>query len=66
MHPWADPKRFGSVGAPVPGKHPRVELIEATPERYVLDIPLGRVIIEPDGVRFHKNGRGRGMKMIGQ
>jgi hypothetical protein len=44
----------------MPSKHPHVELVEATPDRYVLDIPLDRVIVEPDGVRFHRNGRGRG------
>jgi hypothetical protein len=48
----------------VPANAPRVDLVEATPERYVLDIPLGRVIIEPDGVRFHKHGRGRGLLVV--
>jgi hypothetical protein len=48
----------------MPSKRARVDLVEATPDRYVLDIPLGRVIIEPDGVRFHKNGRGRGLTVV--
>lgn len=48
----------------VPAKRPRVELVEATPERYVLDIPLGRVIVEPGSVRFHKNRRGRGLTVV--
>lgn len=48
-------------------KHPTtVDLVEASPMRYVLDTPLGRIIIEPDRVRFHKNGRGRGVLLIGE
>jgi hypothetical protein len=39
----------------------KVELVEATPSRYVLDTEIGRVIIEPRMVRFHRNGRGRGL-----
>lgn len=39
---------------------PVVELVEASPARFVLDMALGRVIVEPDSERFHKNGRGRG------
>jgi hypothetical protein len=48
----------------VPAKNSKVELVEATPKRYVLDILLGRVIVEPDSVRFHKNGRGRGITVV--
>jgi hypothetical protein len=48
----------------VPARAARVDLVEATPERYVLDIPLGRVIVVPDGVRFHRNGRGRGHMVV--
>jgi hypothetical protein len=59
------PYEVRSGGCAVAAKPPRVELVEATPERYVLDIPLGRVIIEPDGVRFHRNGRGRGLTVVG-
>jgi len=44
-------------------KTPRVELVKATPERLVPDLRLGRVIIEPDGVRFHRNGRG--LRVVG-
>lgn len=50
----------------VAAKSWKVNLVEATPERYVLDTSLGRVIIEPDCVRFHKNGRGRGVVMVGE
>jgi hypothetical protein len=39
----------------------KVELVEATPSRYVLDTPIGRMIVEPNSVRFHRNGRGRGI-----
>jgi hypothetical protein len=49
----------------VPTKPSRVDVVKATPERYVMDIPLGRVMIEPDGVRFHRNGRGRGVWVVG-
>ena len=48
----------------MPKKSPRVDLVEASPVRFVLDIPLGRVIVEPDGVRFHKHGRGRGLTVV--
>jgi hypothetical protein len=48
----------------VSAKPPGTDLVEATPERYVLDIPLGRVIVEPDGARFLRNGRGRGLVVI--
>lgn len=47
------------------GKRPtRVELVEASPAWYVLDMGLGRVIVEPDSVRFHKNGRGSGAAVL--
>ena len=46
------------------GKKDRVTLVEASANRFVLDIALGRVIIEPSGVRFHKNGRGRGIVVV--
>lgn len=42
----------------------RVELVEASPARFVLDMALGRVIVEPESVRFHKNGRGRGVAVV--
>ena len=45
----------------MPQRPVRVELVEATPSRYVLDTPIGRVIVEPNSVRFHRNGRGRGV-----
>lgn len=43
-----------------------VALVEATPARYVLDIDLGRVIVEPGLVRFHRNGRGRGLTLLSE
>jgi hypothetical protein len=46
-------------------KKPRVELIEYDRNQIVVDIPLGRVVIEADTVRFHKNGRGRGLTVVG-
>jgi hypothetical protein len=55
-----------NVGSTVAEKLPRVDLVEATPGRYVLDIRLGRVIVEPDGARFHRNGRGRGVVVVGK
>ena len=48
----------------MPKKPLTVALVEASPIRFVLDIPLGRVIIEPESVRFHKNGRGRGLTIL--
>jgi hypothetical protein len=45
---------------------PRVRLIEADTERFVVDNELGRVIIEADSVRFHRAGRGRGRVLVGR
>ncbi len=42
----------------------KVVLVEFEKRRAVLDIPLGRLIIEPDSVRFHRNGKGRGMTVV--
>jgi hypothetical protein len=39
-------------------------LVQATPARYVLDLPMGRVVIEPETIRFHRNGRGRGLTLL--
>ncbi len=41
-----------------------VELVEASPARFVLDIGPGRVIVELTSVRFHKNGRGKGVTLL--
>jgi hypothetical protein len=43
-----------------------VALVEASPNRFVLDIGPGRVVIEPRVVRFHRNGRGRGVTVVGE
>jgi hypothetical protein len=45
-------------------KKPGVALIEASADRIVVDTRLGRVIIEPEGVRFHRAGRGRGRVLV--
>jgi hypothetical protein len=42
-----------------------VVLVEASSERIVIDMELGRVIVEPEQVRFHRNGRGRGLVVVG-
>jgi hypothetical protein len=55
--------RFAGVQL-APGQA-RVDRVEATSERYVLEIPLGRGIIEPEAVRFHRNDRGRGLSVVG-
>jgi hypothetical protein len=46
-------------------KKPVVELVEYDRNQLVVDIPLGRLVIEPDSVRFHRNGKGRGLKVVG-
>lgn len=43
----------------------RVKLIEYDKNRAVIDMALGRVIIEPESVRFHRNGKGRGVEFVG-
>lgn len=45
-------------------KRPSIALVEASNNRFVVDISIGRVIIEPDEVRFHRNGRGRGLVVV--
>jgi len=40
-----------------------VRLVEASPARDVLDLPIPRVVIEPGTIRFPKNGRGRGLTL---
>ena len=42
-----------------------VALVEASANRIVVDTRVGRVIIEPDAVRFHRSGRGRGRELLG-
>lgn len=43
----------------------RVKLIEYDRNRAVLDMAFGRVIVEPELVRFHKNRKGRGLQVVG-
>lgn len=43
----------------------RVKLIEYDRNRLVADIDAGRIIIEPDSVRFHRNRKGRGLLVVG-
>jgi len=42
-----------------------VSLIEASADRIVVDTRVGRIIIEPESVRFHRSGRGRGRVLLG-
>jgi hypothetical protein len=49
----------------MPKSKPGVRLVEADANRSVLDMGLGRVIIEADSVRFHRAGRGRGRTILG-
>jgi len=48
----------------MPAKKPGVRLVEASADRIVVDMRIGRVIVEPEGVRFHRAGRGRGKALI--
>ncbi len=41
-----------------------VILVEASSDRIVVDSKLGRIIIEPESVRFHREGRGRGRTIL--
>ncbi|HTT34941.1 MAG TPA: hypothetical protein VMH78_03620 [Thermoplasmata archaeon] len=45
-------------------KRPKVALVEASANRYTIDMELGRVIVEPESVRFHRAGRGRGRTLL--
>jgi hypothetical protein len=47
------------------GKKPGVMLVEASSNRIVVDTRAGRVIIEPETIRFHRSGRGRGRILLG-
>ena len=44
----------------------RVKLVEFDRNRLVADMALGRVIIEAESVRFHRNGKGRGVEVLGK
>jgi hypothetical protein len=39
--------------------------VEATSERIVIDLKLGRVIAEAESPTFHRAGRGRGRAILG-
>jgi hypothetical protein len=43
----------------------RVKLVEFDRNRAVLDMTLGRVIVEANSVRFHRNKKGRGIQVVG-
>ena len=47
-------------------KKDRVRIVEYDRNQLVVDIAVGRVVIEPDSVRFHKNGKGRGVALVGK
>jgi len=49
----------------MPAKKPGVMLVEASADRIVIDTKVGRVIVEAEGVRFHRAGRGRGRMLLG-
>ncbi len=49
---------------PKPTPKAVVALVEASPARFVLNIGPGRVIVEPKSIRFHRNGRGRGVALL--
>lgn len=42
-----------------------VSLVEASANRIVVDTRVGRIIIEPEAIRFHRSGRGRGRVLLG-
>lgn len=48
----------------MPAKKPGVMLVEASSDRIVVDTKVGRVIVEPESVRFHRAGRGRGRALL--
>ncbi len=58
------PRVLFPLRMPKPTPKATVELVEASPTRFVLDIGPGRVIVEPTSIRFHKNGRGRGVALL--
>lgn len=43
-----------------------VRLVEFDRHQVVVDTRIGRIVIGPDSVRFHKNGRGRGLTVVGE
>ena len=53
------------LGNLMAAKKAGVSLVEASASRIVVDTKIGRVIIEADGVQFHRAGRGRGRVLLG-
>jgi hypothetical protein len=47
-------------------KKKAVKLIEFDRNQLVVDIPIGRLVIEPFSVRFHRNGKGRGVTLVAE
>jgi hypothetical protein len=48
----------------MPNRPKGVRLVEATANQFVIDMELGRIVIEGDNVRFHRAGRGRGRVIL--
>jgi hypothetical protein len=48
----------------MPSKKPGVQLVELNANRIVIETRAGRVIVEPEHVRFHRAGRGRGRLLL--
>lgn len=47
-------------------KKGRIRLVEYDRSQAVIDTPYGRVVIAPDQLRFHKNGKGRGVVLLSE
>jgi hypothetical protein len=45
-------------------KQGRIRLVEYDRSQAVVDTPYGRVVIAADQLRFHKNGKGRGVVLV--
>lgn len=43
----------------------RIKLVEYDRNRAVIDLEFGRLIVEPESVRFHRNKKGRGVELVG-
>lgn len=50
----------------MPKQKAGVILVEGSADRFVLENKLGRVIIEPDEIRFHRAGKGRGRVILSE
>jgi hypothetical protein len=49
-----------------PSKKDEIRLVEFDRRQVVVDAPFGRVVIDADQIRFHRNGRGRGLVLVGE